>query len=455
MKTLTYVAAASLLFVMGIPQATGQERGQAAPAASAAGYNSIQEAIDANPGRIVYVPPGDYEITEKIRLRTDNSGLCGPGRIIQKNTAVPIVEIEDAAGVQLRDLILTRPEGRMDTETEAVLVIRCRDVVLDKFQILDNRTRSAAIALRDCRHCQIRFCLVRNYMRITIDDRTANGDWGYAFRCIDGTGISVRSSVGTSIQSCRVVEHHLLPTPEVKEKFHLGEFVKKNAARGRLVSQDTWDGEYVDNWHQGSAIIVTSPTTSDFTQILGNYIENAAQGIDLHADHVIVSHNVVNNAFVGMKAMHGSRNILVTGNQFCKNDLWSIGMMPGAASYSARPVSPGAKTIISNVDGGSIIANNIISDFGHGNAHWVWGDTGTPLRFDAGQKPENPPLSDVIVQGNIVYCAGSATTGSDAPEEPPRYKYAVRVETSVRGLRFSNNIFHAGTEGVSNVPLHP
>lgn len=31
-------------------------------------------------------------------------------------------------------------------------------------------------------------------------------------------------------------------------------------------------------------------------------------------DHVIVSQNVVINSFIGMKAMHGSRNVLITGN---------------------------------------------------------------------------------------------------------------------------------------------
>jgi hypothetical protein len=53
---------------------------------------------------------------------------------------------------------------------------------------------------------------------------------------------------------------------------------------------------------------------SDCTRLLGNHIENAVQGIDLHCDHVIVSNNIVTNAFIGMKAMHGSRNVLISGN---------------------------------------------------------------------------------------------------------------------------------------------
>lgn len=422
--------------------------------------SSIQEALDANRGRMVYVPAGDYTISEKIRIRGDNSGLFGPGRIIQTNTNAPIIEIEGAAGVQIRDLTLTRAEGKMETGNEAVLAIKCRDLVLENLRVLDNRTRSSAIAVRECAGSQIRGCLVRNYMRISVDDRTGSADWGYAFKCIDGTGIAVSYSQGTLIQGNRVIEQRLLPTPEIQKQFDLGRFVKKNAKKGVIANQKTWDAEYTDTWHQGSAVIVTAPEASDCTQILGNTIQNAAQGIDLHSDHVIVAQNIVNNAHIGMKAMHGSRHVLIIGNQFIKNDLWSIGLMPGAASHAAAPARAGKPAIAANVDGGSIIANNIISDFGCGHAHWIWTESAAPLRFNRGQKPDNPPLTDVIVQGNVIYDTGRDQVIVDGQPrvEPPRYKYAVLIEGGGNGpkmLRFSNNIFHPGTAGVSNVEIKP
>ncbi len=419
---------------------------------SAADYATLQEALDANRGKLVFVPPGDYEIGEKLRIRGDRSGLWGPGRIVQTNPDQPILEIEDAAGVRIRDLTLTRPEGRQETATEGVLAMRCRDLQLVDLQVIDNRTRSGAIVLRECRDCEIRSCLVRNYMRISIDDRTASTDWGYAFRCIDGTGIVVKHSTGTLIQANRVVEDILLPTPEIQKQHGLGTFVKKNPTKGSLVSQKVWDEGYVDNWHQGSAIIVTSPEVSEYTRILGNSIQNAAQGIDIHSDHVIIAQNIVDNAFMGMKAMHGSRNVIVMGNQFSKNDLWSIGMMPGAASRALSPALPAREAIPANVDGGSIIADNIISDFGYGHAHWIWGDEGTPLRFDSRQKPDNPPLADVVVQGNVVYDTGRTEPGHTEAHRP-RYRYAVRIAAEVTGLRFSGNLFHPGWDGVSNTEL--
>ncbi len=402
---------------------------------SAAEYSSIQAALDANPGQIIYVPPGDHLIQEKIRLRADRTGLSGPGRIIQKNSEQPIIEIEKGSGIEIRDLTLTRSEGNLETSNEGLLAMNCRDLVIQNVRVIDNRTRSAAISLRDCQGARISHCLVRNYMRVTVDDRTADENWGYAFNCTDGTGIGVKRSTGTLIEANRVTEENLRPTPEIKKQHRLGEWVKKNPTKGRLLNQQVWDAAQTDNWQQGSAIIVTGPEASDLTRILGNHIENAAQGIDLHCDHVIVSNNFVVNSFMGMKAMHGSRNVLITGNQFVKNSLWAIGLMPGVASHSE------------NTDGGSIIANNIISDFGHGDAHWIWGNEHSPIRFDHGQERDDPPLSDVIIQGNLLHSTGV-----------PRYRYAVRIEgepNAPRNLHFSSNLFPPGSAGVSNSELKP
>ncbi len=449
MKSQELAVVAVLAMVTGLRQTFGAEIG-----ISVGDRQSIQEAIDANPGRMVFVPSGEYRIDRKIRISADNSGLWGPGRIVQTNAQEPIVEIQGARGVRLSDLTLTRPEGRQETDVEGVLALQCRDLELTALRVNDNRTRSGAIVLRECTGCEIRDCLVRNYMRISIDDRTGSDDWGYAFQCIDGTGIVVSDSTGTLIEGNRVVEEHLLPTPEIQEQHGLGKFVKKNTVKGSIVSQKVWDENYVSNWHQGSAIIVTAPSVSDYTRILGNSIENAAQGIDIHSDHVIIAQNIVNNAFMGMKAMHGSRNVIVIGNQFSKNDLWSIGMMPGAASHAPSPALPGQDAIAANVDGGSIIANNIISDFGYGHAHWIWGDANAPIRFDSGQKPNNPPLADVVVEGNVVYDTGRTEAGA-SKDSRPRYRYAVLVAKEVSGLRFSGNIFHPGWEGVSNVEIQP
>ncbi|MBM4093432.1 MAG: hypothetical protein FJ276_29085, partial [Planctomycetes bacterium] len=45
---------------------------------SVADFATLQMAIDANPGRMLFVPAGDYEIKEKIRIHGERSGLYGP-----------------------------------------------------------------------------------------------------------------------------------------------------------------------------------------------------------------------------------------------------------------------------------------------------------------------------------------------------------------------------------------
>jgi hypothetical protein len=406
---------------------------------SVAAYPSIQEALNANPNRMLFVPAGDYVITEKIRIRGERSGLFGPGRIIQQSADQPIIEIENAKSAEIRDLTLTRPEGKMESRNEGVLAIKCRDLVIENVRVIDNRSPAAAITVRESKDTRISRCLVRNYMRVSIDDRTQSKDWGYAFNCTDGTGINVDYSTGTLIEGNRVIEDNFVPTPEVKAKYKLGDYVKKNAVKGTIMNQQAWDSNYTDAWQQGSGIVVNAPEVNDLTRVIGNHIENAAQGLDIHADHVIVSQNIITNAFIGMKAMHGSRNVLITGNQFVRNSLWAIGLMPGAAAHPATEDKP------ENADGGSIISNNLISDFGHGDAHWIWGDERSPIKFDNGQQPDDPPLTDVIITGNVVHSVGK-----------PRYKYAVIIPggpNAPRGLHFSNNLFHPGTQGVCNGEL--
>jgi hypothetical protein len=66
--TVTLLILASLaLAAPPLAGAPGRTDARTPPGPSAADYPSIQEAICANPGRMVYVPPGDYEIAERIR----------------------------------------------------------------------------------------------------------------------------------------------------------------------------------------------------------------------------------------------------------------------------------------------------------------------------------------------------------------------------------------------------
>jgi hypothetical protein len=424
---------------------------------------SIQRAIDSAPGRMIALPQGDYEISQPIVIAHDGGGLNGPGRIIQTRPEQPIVVVSHADDVQIRDLILTRPTGT-DGEVSGLVANTCRNLVIDNVQVLDNRAAAGAVNIDKCVNGRLSNCLVRNYTRVSVDDRTANPDGGYAFKCFDGTGIQLTGCRGMLVQGNRIEEMNNRPTRENKEKYGLGKFTKKNATRGAMTTQELWDKEEFPQWHQGSAMYVGGPKDSGQTRVIGNYIENAAQGLDIQSDNVIVSQNIVDNAAVGVKAMHGSRNVLILGNQFNRCNAHGIQLQPGVASHGVvnEEGNGAASTDLppANIDGGTIVANNILSDFGYGDSHWIWGDERDVIALEGGQKPHSPPLSDVIVQGNVVFDPTTAPSSDLSERQPkPRYRYALMVTADSPAsrapvkLQVFNNVFHPGSWGVSNIDL--
>jgi hypothetical protein len=419
---------------------------------------TLQAALDTGEDRLITLADREYTLQATIVIRRDGSGLRGPARLVQRNPDAPVIRVRNARDVTLRDLTLTRPAGTRNARAPAIEAEGSSGLSLERISVTGNRSQAAAIRLDRCEQSEIVRCRVQNYMTLGVDDRTSSPHYGYAFNCIDGTGIGASRCRGLLLEGNRIIELEYRPAEDLKRRHRLGEFIKRAPGRGTLVNEATWKAGYVNNWHQGSAIAVTSPEVSAGIRIVNNHIENAAQGVDIHADHVVMSGNVVINAFVGMKAMHGSRHVLIIGNQFIRNDLWAVGLMPGTASHAGIAGDKGTGARPPNVDGGSIIANNIVSDFGHGDAHWMWTDaTRAPMRFDRGQERHDPPLHDVIITGNVIYDASRAdVTAQSAARAEPRYDYAVLVEggpSAPQRLHFSDNIFHAGTRGVSNVPL--
>ncbi len=428
----------------------------AAGQVSAADYPSIQAALDANPGKMVLVPDGDHAIDTAIRIEADGSGLYGFGRIVQHNANEGILEIEGARDVRIRDLTFTRtfapaPEGVAFEEAlegsarPGIQATDCDGLEIEGVRVVDNKSMSASIRLERCRHSRVRRCEVRNYKRLAIDDRTENEPYGYAFRVIDGSGIAVDMGTDIVIEDNRVVEEAVLPTAELKEAHGLGRLVegRRPTKKGPLAPQ----GDYANNWHQGSAIVVTAPEVSDFIRVAGNYIENAAQGIDLHADHVICSGNLINGAFIGVKSMHGSRNVLISHNNLSRIDLWGICLQPGTASHGPEPATDDGPARPANLTAGTIIGHNIFSDYGRGLEAFNWADASPHvISLQAGPLPENPPMTDVLVIGNIVYDTERETG------ETPRYAYAVFLDERLDAarFRFDGNLFRPGAKGLSS-----
>ena len=109
-------------------------------------------------------------------------------------------------------------------------------------------------------------------------------------------------------------------------------------------------------------------------------------------------------------------------------------------------------------------SNNVITDYGEGDDYWRYGgahdDRGSSyaIAFLSAQLSTNPPLRDILIQGNIVYDTmrdEPSQLDSEAPPKP-KYRYAVYVENEAgkpepRGIQFNNNVFHPGASGVGNI----
>lgn len=447
----------STVFVMTLHTASSTDTSGAFGSVSAGDYPTIQAAMDAHPGGVVVVPPGRHEISEPLRISSDGTVLMGFGVIVQVNPAAAILEIRGVKGVRVRDLTLTRRLDGVDgAERPGLDAEECVGLELDGLKVLGNKSTASSVRLDRCSHSRVRNCDISDYKRIGIDDRTENSPYGYAFKVIDGSGIVVTRGRAIVIDGNRVVELNLLPSPELKAAHGLGQLVegKRPTHKGPLAPK----GDYANNWHQGSAIVVTDPESSDFIQVTNNYIENAAQGIDLHADHVICSHNLINGAFIGVKTMHGSRNVLISDNNLSRIDLWGICLQPGTASHRAKPATKETAAVAANLTAGIVIANNVFSDFGRGLDHFNWVDAGSHVvSLQWGPFEENPPLTDVVVIGNIAYDTESEAPDADGAKVSPRYDYAVFLDQRLDRTRFTfkGNLFHSGAKGTANFPLAP
>jgi len=441
-------------------------------AITAAGESDLQARIDAAPPGSVIDCQGQHLLAKRLRIATPGIILSGFGVIIQNDPGEPILEIEHVEDVRIKDITLTRaragefPEPAVAARAPGLFINDARRVVIDGVRVLGHAARDAALEVRNCRDVVVRDCEVRDYKCIAVDDRTDSPLYGYAFRCIDGTGLLISESRDVRVTNNLFNDTRLLPTRKIVERFRLGELTegKKPTQPGEL-GQGAVRAGRVNNWHQGSAIVVTAPGKTAQVQIQGNRILNAAQAIDLHCDETIVADNAIDGAMIGVKMTHGSRNIVVSGNLLNAIDLWGILLNPGAASHASAPAGEGIEAKPQNVDGGTLIAANVITNFGCGAEYWNWGganeDAGGsyPIAIYDGQLAENPPLRDVLFTGNMVYDAAR----DEAPAALPRYRWAVYIASwhgpadkspnMPRGLHFRDNLLHPGRKGDSNVPL--
>jgi hypothetical protein len=327
--------------------------------------------------------------------------------------------------------------------------------------VLDNRGGRAAICIDDTRRVRIERSEVVNYKSIAIDNRLENDLYRYAFRCINGTGISLNHCQVSQVLNNRVIERNLLPTRETYDRYDLGRIISKREESGRF----TPDGDLTDSWHQGAAIHVHGPLDSSHVLLQGNYIENAAQGFDVHADVIIIMQNQVNTCHTGIKTMHGGRHVMISNNIVERAD--DEGIYLGTnKSHRAKPAEGDNPPIPANTNNGCIVSNNIISEMGYGPQAWALWKPGPDLGKPYGIKimgigyDGELTRDNLVIMGNVVYHSGPDGMIEDGEvvfDNPPHYKYALWIQPEaaekMKNLRVVGNVFDPGELGVSNVDL--
>lgn len=409
---------------------------------------------------MIYVPNGDHLLTETVTIKTSGTGLCGPGQLVMSDASKDIIDIRNADNVTIRDIKLFRERGKHDGGRNGIFAASCDGLTIDGVSVFNNCGENAGLKIEHCTRLSVRNCLVRDYKALAVDDRTR--DAGYAFKCIDGNGMKFMDCKGAQIINNRIIETTFRATKENRDKYELGKITAVSENPGRPLPEIIKKTGFTNNWHQGSALFFGEQ--GNYSVISGNYIENAGQGFDIHSDYVTVTGNVVNGALVGAKAMHGSKHVIISNNQFSRIDVYGVLVMPGAAAHAAVESNGDQPAKGPNVDGGTVIMGNIISDYGFGDQYWSTssfpGASLYAISLESGQEPDDPPLRDVIIANNIVYDTGRDKVIVDGHPQvvSPRYLFALVVqynEEDRRSLKIHGNIFHPGSSGVANFELPP
>ena len=425
---------------------------------------SIQAAIDAQPGRAVYLPPGVYRIDKPIRITTDASGLFGQGTIIQTNDDADIIQIQNADYVRIEGITLKREDPKFFKSARAIFADGSQFLTLKEVNIRGNRASPTAVLLTNCDYANVEGCVIIDFKTITIDNRMNNDLYRYAFRAIDGHGMMLRHCSGARIIRNRVIETLLRATEEIQKKYDLGKIVDRAPELGPLASYGVRDG-VAFIWHQGGGIQLSGADKNAQTLVDGNYIENAAQAMDLHSDFMVITNNTATNCYTGVKVFHGSRGVIIANNIFHRPGKYGIMLRPGSESWEASEATADHPAREENREGQIIIANNVITDQGYDDEHWrLWNtdpsDT-SPVGIKVGTGPleRNPQFTDIIITGNIIHDHGrDGVLVNGKPEKlPPRYKWAIWFddEWRAKNVRMSGNLFDPGEKGVSNLPIEP
>lgn len=312
MKKILLSLLRNALLIIVLNNLTGSVLAQsAAISIDASKYSTLQQAIDALPadGGIVNIPPGNYEITKPIIIKTENTRLQGSGgstHLINKNTSgEPAIIVRSDKGTLFRmELSGFRISG--DNQSgDGIYMEKVQELMITDMTIDHNGGHG--INMKDC----------------TENPRIANCNLNYNAKA----GINIDGGHDIVVSGNQFEENQ--DALRIKDGFNLtmtGNNIDDHLRHG-VVVENTYGSIISSNMIeecQGTAIILTAPASpanrfcygitisaNVIAHHLGGGIElNNAWGCSVSANTFTLVHNF--SILVGP----GTGGITITGNNF-------------------------------------------------------------------------------------------------------------------------------------------
>ena len=312
MKKILLSLLRNALLIIVLNNLTGSVLAQtAAISIDASKYSTLQQAIDALPagGGIVNIPPGNYEITKPIIIKTENTRLHGSGgstHLINKNTSgEPAIIVRSDKGTLFRmELSGFRISGN-NQSGDGIYMEKVQELMITDMTIDHNGGHG--INMKDC----------------TENPRIANCNLNYNIKA----GINIDGGHDIVVSGNQFEENQ--DALRIKDGFNLtmtGNNIDDHLRHG-VVVENTYGSIISSNMIeecQGTAIILTAPASpanrfcygitisaNVIAHHLGGGIElNNAWGCSVSANTFTLVHNF------SILAGPGTGGITITGNNF-------------------------------------------------------------------------------------------------------------------------------------------
>lgn len=312
MKNILYTFFRNALLILFINSLVGTAFAQtSAISIDASKYSTLQQAVDALPanGGIVHIPPGNFEITKPITIRTENTRIVGSGgstHLINKNTSgEPAIIVSSGKGQLFRlELSGFRISGNPKSG-DGIYMEKIQELMITEMTIDHNGGHG--INMKNC----------------TENPRIANCNLTYNLKA----GINIDGGHDIVVSGNQFEENQ--DALRIKDGFNLtmtGNNIDDHLRHG-IVVENTYGSIISSNMIeecQGTAIILTAPDSSVnrfcygitisanvIAHHLGGGIElNNAWGCTVSANTFTLVHNF------SILAGPGTGGITISGNNF-------------------------------------------------------------------------------------------------------------------------------------------